>query len=183
MLVKSARDMLSTHEGRGETQWKNLGSATSENALDAFRINVDAWKWMQMWSGIWSVGQTKRTIAANGRKTAWWMWGCRLADQGLFHLNKDLRLKRHPRMTKKWIKIVRMCIAQHKKEKKRGFVKQRKITRYFGRRKKAIINGNGLQTCEANEQSVEVEMPPDRRLKDTGWGGKQIWPQPGIIDP
>jgi len=92
----------------------------------------------------------------------------RLADQGLFHLNKDLRLKRHPRMIKKWIKIVRMCIAQHKKEKKRGLKKQRKITRYFGKRKKVLINGNGLQTYEANEQSVEVETPPDRRLRDTG---------------
>ena len=92
----------------------------------------------------------------------------RLADQGLFHLNKELRLKRHPRMTKKWTKTVRMCIAQHKKEKKRGLKKQRKTTRHFGKRKKVLINGNGLQTCEANEQSAEVEMPPDRRSRDTG---------------
>ena len=48
------------------------------------------------------------------------------------------------------------------------YIEKRREERHFGKRKKVLINGNGLQTHEANEQSAEVETPPDRRLRDTG---------------
>ena len=58
----------------------------------------------------------------------------RAADRALFRVATERRMRRHPRMTKKWMRIAKMCMAQHRKEQKVEQAKQRKIAKCFKQR-------------------------------------------------
>ena len=90
------------------------------------------------------------------------------SDKALFHLPKSERMRRHPKQTKKWIMIVRVCMKQYKKEQKRKANKpQRKLTKYFQVSSRIIGKGVGKEITSTNN-SDGMESTPDIEHKDTG---------------
>ena len=89
-------------------------------------------------------------------------------DEQLFHQRIEDRMRKHPRMIKKWIMIVRTCMKQYEKEQKAGSRRQRRRTSHFYRMRKVQLSQESEDEFEANENSIEVEILPDRRHRDTG---------------
>lgn len=91
-----------------------------------------------------------------------------MADRALFQLDVESRLQRHPKMIKKWIRTAKMCMAQHKKEQKKGMTKQRKITKHFESRHQVNTHNEAMLMHEANEVSVETERADKKQFCNAG---------------
>lgn len=93
----------------------------------------------------------------------------RAADRALFCADVERRMRRHPRMMKKWIRIVKMCMAQHQKEQKAEQAKQSKIAKCFMKRmKKRKKNHNREPEMSGNgtTQSAWNNQKPKNREKE-----------------
>ena len=78
-------------------------------------------------------------------------------------------MRRHPKQTKKWIMIVRICMKQFKKEqKKRDTRKQKKLTKYFQKKQTRIIGkGVGKEQIVTTDSDRTATMPDIAHI-DTG---------------
>ena len=103
----------------------------------------------------------------------------RRSDHAFFQVKFEDRMRRHPKMIKRWMRIVKLCISKHKKETKKEHDKRNKITKYFRKKNKIQVNKNGdpirekaknegRNVCEANVESIEVEMIVPREFRDEG---------------
>ena len=91
-----------------------------------------------------------------------------LKDEELFHQGIHEKMKKHPRLIKRWIQIVRTCIKQYSKEKKLGKKRQSRLTRYFYQIQQVQIREGEEESYEANEEGIEVEIIPGGRFRDEG---------------
>ena len=67
----------------------------------------------------------------------------RRSDHAFFQVNLEDRMRRHPKMIKRWMRIVKLCISKYKKEKKRECDKRNKITKCFQKKNTIYVNKNG----------------------------------------
>ena len=83
----------------------------------------------------------------------------------LFQMSKEERMKRHPKMIKRWLQLARTCKTQHCKEQTEGLGNNNKIAKCFNKmRRTTILKING---------SKGMAAPSTRRLctliADHGW--------------